>query len=671
MSPSLAFLALTRNEFPSENNRVVAYVPTLRFSVSPAPTSGRSFLLDRSSRASRLTLRRPLCRPVRNTRLKVVASAPPIQYEEKKDILSSPDARSVASPNYRNVLREILVGVRELARPLYGGKLKVTAWLWTAATVLLALAATLYAVMLSMIQRFFWNSLNARDASKFGKLLLVYGIAVVVGPFVISTFNWIQQRLALMWRSALTDHLLQQYFANSNYYKLSLGMGDIDNPDQRISEDVMNFTSRAVRFITVIGVGLFDLLVFSVLLYKIYKPLLFMLIGYSAIGTIAIGRVGRHLLVLNREQASREADYRFGLVRVRDSTENIAFYGGEDSEEKELFQRFGALFRNKISLLGLKRIVELMSSSFRYWAQIAPTILIAPQYFAGKLPLGALSQVYFSFNHVLSSLGLVVSEFTALAEFGAGIRRLKGISDALKSDYSPARCISRSEHGIDCEGAALTLHNVSVYTPTPPHQMLVRNVTLSVERGERLLVVGRSGIGKSSLMRAISGLWNEGEGSITRPPRGDTLFLPQRAFVMLGSLRDNVIYPSRRRDVTDDEVVAALKRVNLGYLVERVGLDAAGEALSRSMSLGEQQRLAFSRILISKPYMVVLDESTSALDMENERDMYGLVRDMGLTCVSVGNRASLVTFHDRVLRIEGDSAWMVMSAEEYASYAAT
>ncbi|KAI0561206.1 ABC transporter type 1 [Gracilaria domingensis] len=413
---------------------MTAYISTLNVSLRELRPSGRSNGLNAHAHFFGVTLRRPRYQTLRQNRLKVVASAPQVSYEEKTEVLSTPKTGSITFPRYRNVLREIFVGVRELAEPLYGGERKVTAWLWTAATVILALAATLYAVMLSMIQRFFWNSLNARDASQFGKLLMLYGVAVVIGPIVISVFNWITRRLALMWRRILTDHLLRQYFSNLNYYRLSLGMWSIDNPDQRIAEDVERFTSRAVRFITVIGVGVFDLVVFSVLLYKVYKPLLFLLIGYSAIGTVAIGRVGRHLLVLNREQASREADFRFGLVRVRDSTENIAFYGGEESEQSELFGRFGSVFRNKISLLGLTRTVELMSSSFRYWAQVAPTALIAPQYFAGKVPLGALSQVYFSFNHVLSSLGLVVSEFTALAEFGAGIRRLKGLSDALNAD---------------------------------------------------------------------------------------------------------------------------------------------------------------------------------------------------------------------------------------------
>lgn len=531
--------------------------------------------------------------------------------------------------------------------------------------------ATLYAVMISMIQKFFWNSLNAKDVSKFGKLLLLYSIAVVIGPFVLSLFNWVKERLALMWRRTLTNHLLKRYFENVNYYKLSLGIADVDNPDQRISDDVYNFTSRAVRFITVIGVGTFDLLVFSVILYRVYKPLLFLLIGYSLVGTVVIARVGKQLLTLNRQQAVREGNFRFGLVRVRDATESIAFYGGEESENAELSKRFAALVRNKINLLGLTRTVEYLSSSFRYWAQVVPTAVIAPRYFAGHVQLGVLSQVYFSFNHVLSSLGLIVSEFAAIAEFGAGTRRLKGLADALESEESLTQSVVTMQEVEKNENESggkvqLDVRDVSVHTPTAPFRRLVDKIGFTVSTGEKLLVVGRSGVGKSSLMRAICGLWSCGEGSITKPAVSNTLFLPQRPFVMLGTLRENVIYPSKRKDVSDEEVMEALKQVNLGYVVRNNGgLRVTGEDLSRSMSLGEQQRLAFARVLISKPKFVILDESTSALDLENERDMYRIVRDMGMSCVSVGNRPSLVDFHDTVLCIEEEGGWTVETVGEY------
>lgn len=588
-----------------------------------------------------------------------IASAGAASSTKDNGIPKSDDAQHAS-----RALREILEGVWQLSRPLFGGRRRAFAWMWTVATVILAFAATLYAVLLSMIQKFFWNVLSSKDTASFGKLMRSYGLAVFIGPIILALFEWTKERLALMWRRALTEHLLNGYFTNMNYYKLSIDDGDIDNPDQRIAEDVMKFTSRAVRFFTIMGVALFDVIIFSVILHRVYSPLLYVLIVYSTVGTVAIGIFGSKLLQLNRMQAMRDADFRFGLVRVREATESVAFYAGEDAEQGELLRRFGAAFRNNVALLGLKRNVTFLSTSFKYWAQVVPTAVVAPQYFAGKILLGTISQVYFSFNHVLSSLGLVVSEFTALAEFGAGVRRLKDLSDALVPLASSER--SRIDTTLDTgDGAqALRVSELTVETPSTPSRVLVSELSMEVSSGMRLVVIGRSGVGKSSLMRAICGLWDTGAGQIERPSTSNTLFLPQRPFLMLGTLRENVIYPSTRTDVSDEEVEAALRRVNLGYLITRKdGLDAVGETLTRRLSLGEQQRLGFARIMISRPSLVVLDESSSALDLENESDMYKFIDELGVTCISVGNRPSLLAYHDKVLRLEENGSWTVESPE--------
>lgn len=565
--------------------------------------------------------------------------------------------------------KNVLKGVRQLATPLWGGNRKLIAKLWTAATVFLAFATTAHAVLLSMTSRFFWNCLAAKDKSKFGQLLLMYVLAVALGPIAISLFTWVKERLALMWRRSLTNHLLSRYFADLNYYKLSLEGSSlaIDNPDQRISEDVKLFTSRAVRFMTIIGVAAFDLVIFSIILHKIYAPLLYALFVYALTGTVLIAAAGRNLLRLNRKQIEREANFRYGLVRARESTENIAFYRGEPAESAELTTRFTLAFRNAINLFGLQRNVGFLSTSFRFYAQVVPLIVIAPRYFAGAVQLGVMSQVYFSFNHVLSSVGLVVQEFQALSEFAAGIRRLQTLSDVLEGrvEGSTNPTIIESRILEDDRADQLLLRNLTVMTPSEPPQAVIDNLSLEVKSGERLLVIGQSGVGKSSLMRAVCGLWDSGKGVIERPSTENTIFLPQRVFLTLGTLRENVIYPSTRVDVTNEEVENALRQVNLGYLLESLGgLTAPGEMLSTRLSLGEQQRLAFARILISRPRLIVLDESTSALDNANERKMYSLISELGITCISVGNRPSLLEFHDQVLRLEGNGAWSLLSPQQ-------
>lgn len=571
------------------------------------------------------------------------------------------DASKAGSGRNLSAFRDIILGVGELAQPLWKGDRKVIAWLWTAALTFFAFSATLYAAALSMLQRTFWNALSAKDLVKFQKLLVLYVIIVIVGPIILSMFEWVKLRLALMWRKALTDEYVGRYLQNSNHYRLSLRGSAVDNPDQRIAEDIRHFTERAVRFACVMTVGLFDLIVFSVILYKVHPPLLLTVVIYSLVGTGAIALTGRRLVPLNRLQLSREADFRFSLVRIRESSESIAFYGGERAEGKQLNVRFDSLFRNALKLFGLTRSVDYVSSSYRYWAQVIPTAVVAPKYFRGDMPLGGISQMFFSFNHVLGSMGLVVTEFASLAEFSAGVRRLRQLSrilqdeDAMHSDGNPK--ILRS-YGADTADAEIRISRMSLRTPSDPPRDLVRGLNFHVACGQQVLIVGASGIGKSSLLRAMCGLWDDGTGSVELPSRENMLFLPQKPFVSLGSLRENVMYPRTDADVDDAEIERILQTVNLGDISQRMGgLDAKGERLGKRMSLGEQQRLAFARVLFSKPKFLIGDEFTSALDLENEKLLYGLLRSMNVTCVSVGNRPSLLEFHDVVLHLQEGGAW--------------
>ncbi len=571
-----------------------------------------------------------------------------------------------------SAFRDILSGVGELARPLWRGNRRLVAWLWTSASLLFAFATTLYAAALSLLQRMFWNALSTKDVVKFQKLLVLYVIVVVVGPIVLSLFDWIKERLALLWRKALTQQFLGQYLDNSTHYRLTLRGQVVDNPDQRIAEDIRQFTSRAVRFFCVIFVGVFDLAVFSILLYKVYSPLLWVVMLYAVFGTSAIAVFGRRLVPLNRLQLSREADFRYSLVRIRESSESIAFYGGEKAEGRQLDLRFDALFRNALKVLGLTRDVNFVSHSYRYWAQVIPTGVVAPAYFRGDMPLGGISQMFFSFNHVLSSMSLVVMEFTALAEFSAGVRRLRQLSRAMHEENAvPFDHSSKILQSYDTPGtvdAEMRLSKVSLRTPSDPPRDLVQNLSMHVSTGQHVLIVGTSGVGKSSLLRAVCGLWNDGSGSVELPKREDTLFLPQKPFISLGSLRENVTYPNTGVDVEDAEIERILAAVNLGNISSRMGgLDARGEQLGRRMSLGEQQRLAFARVLFSKPKFLIGDEFTSALDLENERLLYGLLKELNMTVVSVGNRPTLLDFHDVVLHLKENGGWELETPESTAN----
>jgi vitamin B12/bleomycin/antimicrobial peptide transport system ATP-binding/permease protein len=567
---------------------------------------------------------------------------------------------------------ELLRAVRRLTGPLYASDRRWIAISWTAAVVLLALLSTLYSVGMSIILRLFWNALSQKDSAKFSKLMKLYGVAVVVGPIILSLFDWTKARLALMWRESLVAKLVGEYLAGEGsvpYYRLAM-TSSIDNCDQRLSEDVKGFTERAVRFFCVFGVAIFDLIIFSVLLFKIYPPLYYGLIVYALLGTVVVSLYGRQLVGLNSAGLTREANFRFSLLRIRESAESIAFYGGESREKRQVLDRFGAVFENAIRLLGMTRNVSFLASSHRYWVQVVPSLIMGPAFFAGKVVLGALSQALYAFNHVLSSISLIIVEFVALSEFSAGVRRL----DQLSSAIDPESIAEQETHGDGTLGistayadpnssARLSIRSFSLQTPTTPHRPLVQSLNLDVESGERLIVCGVSGIGKTSLLRAIAGLWKSGAGNISRPRASETLFLPQRPFLTLGTLRDNVIYPlegAAAAKVSDADVLSALALVNLPDVADRMGgLDTSGDELSWRLSLGEQQRLALARVLISNPKIVLLDESTSALDGQNQDHVYELLRSLGVTCISVGNRASLVRHHNKMLTLEADGAWTV------------
>ena len=351
-----------------------------------------------------------------------------------------------------------------------------------------------------------------------------------------------------------------------------------------------------------------------------------------------------------------------GPHSLRDNVESIAFYRGEDREKNQVKQRLREVVGNLRMLIGWERNLEFFTRGYEYFILVLPVVVMAPLYFSDQIKFGVVTQAEGAFVQVLGALSIIVSQFEQLSNFVAGITRLETFATAL--DKSAAKATVTSPVIESREDSRLALEHVTLHTPNY-QQTLLMDATAEVPPGKGLLIAGASGAGKSSVLRAIAGLWNAGEGNIARPPLKEMLFLPQRPYMVLGSLREQLLYPRLEQEAADDELRAVLKMVNLADLPERVGGFEAEMDWGHLLSLGEQQRLAFARLLLTQPHYAVLDEATSALDVTNETQLYGQLQKSGTTYISVGHRPSLIAYHDKVLELRGGGEWRLVPAAEF------
>jgi vitamin B12/bleomycin/antimicrobial peptide transport system ATP-binding/permease protein len=524
--------------------------------------------------------------------------------------------------------------------------------------MLLLFSFTALNVMLNFVGRDFMTALAEKNLPEFNKNLLIYlGIFIIATPVSVF-YSFARKLLGINWRLWLTNHFLGRYFQNRAYYRINDDKS-IDNPDQRISQDISSFTVTSLGFLSILFFSLVQLISFIGILWSISVTLVLVLVAYAVIGTLVTMLFGKKLINLNFQQLRKEADLRYGLVHVRDNAESIAFYRGEEREEGQIKQRLLAVIGNLRFLIGWERNLEFFTKGYEYIILILPIVVMAPMYFAGQIKFGVVTQAESAFVQVLSALSIIVTQFEQLSNFVAGITRLETFSTALE----PASKEKSAERPRieSVEEPRIALEHITLMTPDY-RQTLVRDASVEAPARKGLLITGPSGVGKSSLLRAVAGLWNAGEGRIARPPLAEMLFLPQRPYMVIGSLREQLLYPQVDRSIGDAELRAVLVKVNLADLPERVGSFDAELHWGQLLSLGEQQRLAFARLLLARPGYAVLDEATSALDAPNEALLYGELRNAGTTYISVGHRPSLPAYHDQVLELQGGGNWRVKAA---------
>jgi vitamin B12/bleomycin/antimicrobial peptide transport system ATP-binding/permease protein len=521
--------------------------------------------------------------------------------------------------------------------------------------ILLSLGYTGLSVLLNNKRGELISSLSVRDEARFWQTILIFAGTLVVYAPLYAGYIYLRDRLALDWRRWLTDHFIDRYFQNRAFYNLNHD-ANIDNPDQRITEDVKSFTQESLNLLLAVVDSLLAIAAFSSVLWGISRPLILFLVIYALIGTLTtVGVFGQPLMRLNFEQLKKEANFRFSLVRVRENAEAIAFYQGEQCESDRIKGRFAEAFDNFKRLIFWELNLNILTNAYEFIPFILPAIVVAPGIFAGELEVGKVTEAQGAFIRIFFSLNLIVARFQSLATFGAGVDRLFTFLASLDieqptvdaADLPAAIAAKKIEtKTADC----LSLEQMTLQTPNY-QRILVQNLSLKLAPGQGLLVRGSSGCGKSSLLRAIVGLWDAGNGTILRPPLDRMLFLPQKPYMVLGTLRDQLLYPNLDLKVDDLQLKQVLIQVNLPDLAQRHGGFNSEQNWAEVLSLGEQQRLIFARLLINKPSYAILDEATSALDAKNEKLLYQQLQASGMTFLSVGHRESLSNYHQSILEL--------------------
>lgn len=527
----------------------------------------------------------------------------------------------------------------------------------------LLVAYTQLSVSLNQQQGNIISSLSAREPERFWSTIRTYFIILVLYVPLFAGFRYVQGILGNFWRRWLTHQFLARYFSQRSFYELGNFKSDIDNPDQRISEDIKSFTIDSLSFLLALVSSVFQVVAFSVALWMISRTLVYVLILYSLIGNlIVVGVYGRKLIKINFNQIKKEANFRFGLVRIRENSESIAFYQGEERENQNLRRRFGEAFRNYNLLVLWEEIyLGLFTHAYDFFPYVLPAIIIAPRVLTGELEVGKVTEAAGAFAVIFRSLNFIIERFQSLTAFAASVERLSILKAYLDNPKTLDRQIIERPTIATIQQDKLALENLTLQTPNY-HRTLVRNLSFDLPTGEGLLIMGASGCGKSSLLRAIAGLWDSGTGAIYRPALSQMLFLPQKPYLILGTLQEQLIYPYDNLEISEEQLERALAAVNLADLAERAGGFDVEKNWEEILSLGEQQRLAFARILISRPSYVVLDEATSALDINNEQTLYQYLMSTNTTFISVGHRPSLVKYHRWLLEMQQGEEWKLQQA---------
>ena len=529
---------------------------------------------------------------------------------------------------------------------------------WKARGLLAVVIALNFAMVYLLVKlnewyNVFYNALQNYEEENFWPLIGQFSAIAFVYIIIAVYAVYLRQMLQIKWRTWMTKNYLNSWMSGQTYYRLQ---DSTDNPDQRISEDIGQFVNLTLQLIIGFLRQLTTLAAFGVVLWELSGSItiaglvipgymFWFSFVYSGLGTFFAHKVGRKLIGLNFDQQKYEADFRFNMMRVRENSESIAFYRGEPAELEGFNLKFSNVIKNYWQLMKKTKHLNFYVNGYAQLAVIVPLIMAAPRYFSKEIQLGGLMQISSAFGRVQDALSFFVDSYDTLASLAAVINRLAGFTEHME-DSQKIRSKVTTATAPELKISAL---NVSL----PTGRELLKKLSLQLQNSKSLLVTGSSGCGKSTLLRTLAGIWNYASGEISLPQNSRVMFLPQKPYLPLGTLRRALIYPAAEKNSPpDDKLKKILQLVELPALIDK--LDAVDD-WSRILSLGEQQRLAFARVLLSAPDYIFLDEATSALDEPRELEMYELLREElpKVTIVSVGHRSTLFKMHDVELNLDG------------------